>query len=104
MKVKFHSQVPFFPIKSAKNLVFTTKIALPIMQVWKNDVIFRGIGMIFPHAIFKKACKYKEIWTCYNANYIKGAVILPDEIHVSNLQKHVLCISLNPRSQKNQPL
>lgn len=55
------------------------------MQVWKNDVIFGVIGMIFPYAIFKKACNYKENQGCYNANSVNGAVILSDEIHVSNL-------------------
>lgn len=52
------------------------------MQVLYQEEL---IGMIFPYAIFKKACKYKENWTSYNANYVKGAGNLPDEIHVSNL-------------------
>lgn len=60
--------------------------------------------MIFPYAIFKKTCKYKENWTCYNANYVKCAGNFSDEIHVSNLQIYALCISLNPCSQKNKPL
>lgn len=37
------------------------------------------IGPVFFYAILKKACKYKEIWTCYNANCVNGAGILPDE-------------------------
>lgn len=37
------------------------------------------IGMIFPYRICEKACKYKENWTCYNANCVNGAGILPDE-------------------------
>ena len=76
---------PVFPMQSAKILVFTAKIALSIMQIWKKDVIFGGIGMIFPYRIFKKACNYKENWTFYNATYVNGAVILSDEIRVSNL-------------------
>ena len=104
MKVKFHSQVPFFPIESAKILVFTAKIALLIMQVQKNDVIFGDTGMIFPYVIFKKACKYKENWTSYNANSVKSAGNFTDEIQISYLQIYALCISLNPRSQKNKPL
>ena len=52
------------------------------MQVLYQEEL---IGMIFPYAIFKKACKYKENWTSYNANYVKGAGNLPDEIPVSNL-------------------
>lgn len=62
------------------------------------------IGHVFPYTIFKKACKYKENWTSYHANYVKGAMILPDEIPVSNWYKYALYVSLNPRSQKNKPL
>lgn len=60
--------------------------------------------MIFPYAIFKKACKYKENQISYNANSVNGAVILSDEIRISNLQIYALYVSLNPRSQKNKPL
>lgn len=52
------------------------------MQVLYQEEL---IGVIFPYAIFKKARKYKENWTCYNANCVKGVGILPDEIRVSNL-------------------
>lgn len=43
------------------------------------------IGVIFPYRFSQKARKYKENQGFYHANSVNGAVILPDEICVSNL-------------------